>query len=61
MSTLVRLEMIKSLCHDGRLLITSSKGRGTEITTPPGGQNLGEITDINYFEETLSFIEYSRD
>ena len=29
-------------------------GRGTEITTLPGGQNLGEITDINYFQRTLS-------
>ena len=28
-------------------------GRGTEITTPPGGQNLGEITDIKYFQEKL--------
>ena len=26
-------------------------GRGTEITTLPGGQNLGEITDINYFQK----------
>ena len=30
-------------------------GRGTEISTLPGGQNLGEITDIEYFKkETLS-------
>lgn len=28
-------------------------GRGTEITTLPGGQNLGEITDINYFQRKL--------
>ena len=28
-------------------------GRGTEISTLPGGQNLGEITDINYFQEKL--------
>ena len=28
-------------------------GRGTEITTSPGGQNLGEITDIKYFQEKL--------
>jgi hypothetical protein len=28
-------------------------GRGTEITTLPGGQNLGEITDINYFQQKL--------
>ena len=24
-------------------------GRGTEITTLPGGQNLGELSDIEYF------------
>jgi len=28
-------------------------GRGTEITTLPGGQNLGEITDIKYFQSKL--------
>jgi len=28
-------------------------GRGTEITTLPGGQNLGEITDIDYFQRKL--------
>jgi hypothetical protein len=28
-------------------------GRGTEITTLPGGQNLGEITDIAYFQKKL--------
>ena len=28
-------------------------GRGTEITTLPGGQNLGEITDIKYFQDKL--------
>ena len=28
-------------------------GRGTEITTLPGGQNLGEITDIQYFQRKL--------
>ena len=28
-------------------------GRGTEISTLPGGQNLGEITDINYFQSKL--------
>ena len=26
-------------------------GRGTEITTLPGGSNLGEIDDIIYFKE----------
>lgn len=27
--------------------------RGTEITSLPGGQNLGEITDIEYFQQKL--------
>jgi len=28
-------------------------GRGTDISTLPGGQNLGEITDIEYFQRKL--------
>ena len=28
-------------------------GRGTEITTLPGGQNLGELTDVQYFQTKL--------
>jgi hypothetical protein len=28
-------------------------GRGTEITTLPGGQNLGELADIEYFQRKL--------
>jgi len=28
-------------------------GRGTEITTLPGGQNLGELDDVNYFRRKL--------
>ena len=28
-------------------------GRGTEITTLPGGQNLGELADIEYFQSKL--------
>jgi hypothetical protein len=28
-------------------------GRGTEITTLPGGQNLGEIEDVEYFRRKL--------
>ena len=28
-------------------------GRGNEITTLPGGQNLGELTDIEYFQKKL--------
>jgi len=28
-------------------------GRGTEITTLPGGQNLGELEDVMYFQKRL--------
>ena len=28
-------------------------GRGTEISTLPGGQNLGELSDIDYFQKKL--------
>ena len=28
-------------------------GRGTDITTLPGGQNLGEVSDIEYFQKKL--------
>lgn len=28
-------------------------GRGTEITTLPGGQNLGELSDVEYFQKKL--------
>jgi hypothetical protein len=28
-------------------------GKGTEITTLPGGQNLGELTDVEYFQHKL--------
>ena len=28
-------------------------GRGTEVTTLPGSQNLGELTDLNYFQRKL--------
>ena len=28
-------------------------GRGTDITTLPGGQNLGEMTDVEYFRAKL--------
>ena len=31
-------------------------GRGTEITTLPGGQNLGEIDDITYFQRKLYLL-----
>ena len=28
-------------------------GRGTEISTLPGGQNLGEMEDVEYFKKKL--------
>lgn len=28
-------------------------GRGTEVSTLPGGQNLGELADLNYFKDKL--------
>ena len=38
-------------------------GRGTEVTTLPGGQNLGELSDLKYFQDKLYKslnIPYSR-
>ena len=35
-------------------------GRGTEISTLPGGQNLGEITDIEYFKRSYTDRSTSR-
>ena len=34
-------------------LPTREGGRGTDITTLPGGSNLGEIEDIRYFQKKL--------
>ena len=34
-------------------LPTREGGRGTDITTLPGGQNLGEMGDIDYFQKKL--------
>jgi hypothetical protein len=31
----------------------SPEGRGTEVTTLPGGQNLGEIDDVKYFQRKV--------
>jgi hypothetical protein len=31
----------------------NSKGRGTEVSTLPGGQNLGDIEDVQYFQKEL--------
>ena len=38
-------------CPSG--LIDQNRGRGTEITTLPGGSNLGEVDDITYFQRKL--------
>ena len=29
-------------------------GRGTEISTLPGGQNLGELSDVQYFQKNYT-------
>ena len=31
-------------------------GRGTEITTLPGGQNLGELKDVEYFKRNYTTV-----
>ena len=31
----------------------SADGKGTEISTLPGGENLGQIDDINYFQKKM--------
>jgi hypothetical protein len=33
---------------------TTADGRGSEVTTLPGGQNLGEIDDLKYFNNRLA-------
>lgn len=43
---------IQSMLEDF-FLPRRSNGRGTEITTLPGGQNLGEMTDVEYFRRKL--------
>lgn len=43
---------IQSMLEDF-FLPRRSNGRGTEIQTLPGGQNLGEIQDISYFQQKL--------
>ena len=46
--------MIKIHVNDGGQKIPRREGgRGTEITTLPGGQNLGELSDIEYFQKKL--------
>ena len=42
------MSMLEDFCFPRR-----EGGRGTEISTLPGGQNLGEITDIEYFKKKL--------
>ena len=43
---------IQSMLED-YFLPRRSNGRGTEIQTLPGGQNLGEMTDVEYFKRRL--------
>lgn len=43
---------IQSMLEDF-FLPRRSNGRGTEITTLPGGQNLGEMADVEYFRRKL--------
>ena len=42
-----------SMLEDFFVLPRREGGRGTEITTLPGGQNLGELSDIEYFQKKL--------
>ena len=55
MLTRVKLETIRNSCPCWKTfgLPRREGGRGTEISTLPGGQNLGEITDIQYFQKKL--------
>ena len=45
--------MIVNSWYDGRFWLPEEGGRGTEITTLAGGQNLGELSDIEYFQKKL--------
>ena len=46
--------MTKNTCQCLKILgCLAEGGRGTEISTLPGGKNLGEITDIEYFKKKL--------
>ena len=42
------MSMLEDFCFPRR-----EGGRGTEISTLPGGQNFGELSDIKYFQEKL--------
>lgn len=55
MPTPVILEMIASICQCLKTFGCPARegGRGTEITTLPGGENLGQIDDILYFQKRL--------
>ena len=47
--------MTETICQCWKTFWLPSRegGRGTDITTLPGGQNLGEIADIEYFRAKL--------
>ena len=54
MHQLVRLEMIETTCLCWKTSgCLREGGRGTDITTLPGGSNLGEIEDIRYLQKKL--------
>ena len=55
MLTRVKLKTIKNSCPCWKTsgLPRREGGRGTEISTLPGGQNLGELEDVKYFQKKL--------
>ena len=55
MHQLVRLEMIETtcLCWKTSDYLQEKVAEVTDITTLPGGSNLGEIEDIRYFQKKL--------
>ena len=51
---LVRLEMIENICLCSKIFGYRREGaKGTEVSTLAGGQNLGEISDVVYFQKKL--------
>ena len=46
-----RLETIETICLFEDFWLLVEGGRGTDISTLPGGQSLGEVADIEYFKE----------
>jgi hypothetical protein len=44
---------VKNSMLEDYFFSTTSNGRGSRVETLPGGENLGEITDLNYFQEKV--------